>query len=279
MQAKRRLLERLVALDTPVEVYSDIDPLPYLRTQFGEDDSLSTGPVDFHAWATVLRSFEKRVGAQGPSAACVESLKARRASDGGEAGPAATPAFELLCRECCADAYLRARADQLVERVTGHSEFDAFSEEQIVATVEHHARSHYQHLWMTCTDEEKVVLYRCCVDGFVSPAARSVAEQLLRRGLLVQDPVPRPMNESLRRYVAHLDSPVINQYEEEMSRMTWSRVRVPLFLALALGIAFVFATQPVAAKEWIAALGPVLAAGLPALINLSAGLFQRGAGP
>ncbi|MFB6249460.1 MAG: hypothetical protein ABEL97_12915 [Salinibacter sp.] len=272
VQAKRRLLERLLALDMPVDVYSDIDPLPYLRTQFGEDDSLSTGPVDFHAWATVLRSFEKRVGAQGPSADCVESLTARRAS-GGEDGAAVTPAFELLCRECCADAHLRARAGQLVERVAGHPEFDAFSEEQIVAKVEHHARPHYQHLWMTCTDEEKVVLYRCCVDGFVSPAARPVAEQLLRRGLLVQDPVLRPMNESLRRYVAYLDSPVVDQYEEEMTRMTWSQVRTPLLLALAMGMGFVFATQPVAAKKWIAALAPVLAAGLPALINLGAGFF------
>ena len=279
VQAKRRLLERLVALDAPVDVYSDIDPLPYLRKQFGEDDSLSTGPVDFHAWATVLRSFEKRVGAQGPSADCVESLKARRSAAGdGAGGPADAESLEFLYRECCADAYLRSRAEQIVERVAGHPGFDAFGEAQIAVQVEHHARPHYQHLWMTCTDEEKVVLYRCCVDGFVSPAARPIVEPLLRRGLLVQDPVLRPMNESLRRYVVHLDSPVIEQYEEEMSRMTWSRVRGPLFLAFVLGMGFVFATQPVAVKEWMAALAPVLAAGLPALINVTAGLFQGGTG-
>jgi hypothetical protein len=219
------------------------------------------------------------VGAQGPSADCVESLKARRSAAGdGAGGPTDAASLEFLYRECCADAYLRSRAEQIVERVAGHPGFDAFSEAQIAVRVEHHARPHYQHLWMTCTDEEKVVLYRCCVDGVVSPAARPVVEPLLRRGLLVQDPVLRPMNESLRRYVVHLDSPVIEQYEEEMSRMTWSRVRGPLLLAFVLGMGFVFATQPVAVKEWMAALAPVLAAGLPALINVTAGLFQGGTG-
>jgi len=111
-------------------------------------------------------------------------------------------------------------------------------------------------------------------DGFVSPSARPVVERLLRRELLVQDPVLRPMNESLRRYVTTLDSPVIDQYEEEISSITWSRVRGPLLLGFVLVVGFVFATQPVAVKEWSAALAPVLAAGLPALINAAASLFR-----
>lgn len=277
-RAKRRLLEALAARNAPTDVYTDIDPLPYLRKQFGEDNSLVTGPVDLKAWATVLRSFQKRSGGQGSRADCAEALRARWAGAGDGADAPTSRALDVLSRECCADSYLRAHADQLVACVAGHPAFDAFSEEQMVAQIEHHARPHYQHLWMTCTDQEKVILYRCCVDGFVSPHARPVVEQLLRRGLLVQDPVLRPMNESLRRYVVHLDSPVIDQYEEEMSRTTWSRVRGPLFLAFALGLAFVFATQPVAAKEWIAALAPVLAAGLPALINATAGLLRGAPG-
>lgn len=87
------------------------------------------------------------------------------------------------------------------------------------------------------------------------------------------------MNKSFRRFVAALESPVIAQYEEKASSMAWNRVRVPLLIAFALVIGFVFLTQPGLVKEWIGVLAPALAAGLPALINMLSGLFGGGAGP
>jgi hypothetical protein len=89
------------------------------------------------------------------------------------------------------------------------------------------------------------------------------------------DPHLRPMAESFRRFVAKLDSPVIARYEKEASSRTWSRVRVPLLIAFAIVIGFVFVTQPNVAEQ-TAALIPALAAGLPALLNVVSGLFGGG---
>lgn len=68
--------------------------------------------------------------------------------------------------------------------MVGNRQLETLTEEQIVEKVKYHAQAQYQHVWMTCTDEEKVILYRLSTDGFVSPDSREIVEQLLRRGLV-----------------------------------------------------------------------------------------------
>jgi hypothetical protein len=271
-ERKRVLLNRLVKLDRDIEVYSDVDPLLYLREHFWEEASTGSVPVDLGGWATVLRAFRKQPGLAPPKEDCIQFLREHRRSLGLTVGPQVVERLDVLAEECGADPHL---SDQVGRMVAEDPQFETLSEDQIIEEVRYHARAHYQHLWMTCTDQEKVVLHRLSTDGFASPHGRDVVEQLLRRGLLVMDPVLRPMNDSFRRFVAKLDSPVIAQYEQEASSRTWNRVRVPLLIAFAIVIGFVFVTQPSLAEQ-TAALVPALAAGLPALINVFSGLFGGG---
>ena len=271
-EKKRRLLRRLVELDRDVEVYSDVDPLLYLRQHFREEAATGSVPIDLDGWATVLRDFRKRPGRALSKEDGLECLDEHRRVSGQTEDQEVGERLAFLAEECRGDPHLCRRVGPIVAQ---DPKFETLSEDEIVEEVRYHARAHYQHLWMTCTDEEKVVLHRLSTDGFVSPHGRDLVEPLLRRGLLVMEPHLRPMAESFRRFVAKLDSPVIARYEEEASSRTWSRVRVPLLIAFAIVIGFVFVTQPNVAEQ-TAALVPALAAGLPALINIVSGLFGGG---
>lgn len=274
---KWALLKDLVDLEKDVEIHSDVDPLPYLRECFFEDNrkegATASAPIDLDAWATLLRQFRKESAALKANAESEEALEKLRSALGLSDDQPVPNSIKALARECSVDPYLYHRIGKIGSTVLGDRQEPSLSEEQVVEQLKYHARAHYQHLWMTCTDEEKVVLYRLSTDGFVSPHARDIVEQLLRRGLLVMDPELRPMNESFRRFVAALDSPVIARYEEEASSTAWKRVRGPLLIAFALVIGFVFYTQPGRFQEWMNVLAPALAAGLPALINVLSGLF------
>ena len=268
-EKKRRLLHRLVEFDRDVEVYSDVDPLLYLRQHFRKEATSGSVPIDLNAWATVLRAFHKRPGRALSKEDCIEFLNEHRRASRQNESQEVRERLAFLAEECRGDPHLCRRVGPIVAR---DPNFETLSEDEIVEEVRYHARAHYQHLWMTCTDEEKVVLHRLSTDGFVSPRGRDLVEQLLRRRLLVMDPHLRPMANSFRRFVAKLDSPVIARYEEEASSRTWNRVRVPLLIAFAIVIGFVFVTQPNLAEQ-TAALVPALAAGLPALINIVSGFL------
>ena len=267
VERKRAVLEALLEMDKDVRVYSDVDPMPYLIDRFSEEDGSVPTTINLEAWATVLRPFRTEF--------FPPLVNEAEASDDESVEE---PPRAVVARECRVDPYLNDRVGDVTRAVLATRLGASPPEEQVVEQVKYHARSHYQHLWMTCTDEEKVILHRLSTDGFVSPHSRSVVKQLLRRRLVVMEPELRPMNESFRRFVAGLDSPVIARYEQKASSTAWSRVRVPLLLGFALVLGFVVLTQPDLIKEWMGTFAPALAAGIPALLNVASGVFGGSAG-
>ena len=174
------LLNRFAELGKDIEVYSDIDPLLYLRQYFREGAAAGSVLIDLGAWATVLRAFRKQPGLAPPKEECIQFLSEHRRALGLEEGPQLAERLDVLAEKCEADPYL---CDQVGRIVAGDPQFKTLSNDQIIEEVRYHARAHYQHLWMTCTDQERVVLHRLSTDGFASPHGRDVVEQLLRRGL------------------------------------------------------------------------------------------------
>ena len=257
---KLALLDPLLSLDKAVEVYSDVEPLSLLGPR-DRDDASATWPERLlDDWAVLLRNFRRYWDTPGPAAE-----KASLSSD-----PDRTDApLEHLTNECAPDAYLRT---EIAPFLADTLELETLSKEQIIEQVRYQAEAHYQHLWRTCTAEEKVVLYRISADGFASPRSQPLVRDLLRRGLLVMDPDLRPMNESFRQFVAALNSPVVAEYDRKSRHKSWSRVQTPLLIGLAAVLAFIFVTQPALARE-ASTLLPTLAAGLPALLKILSTVF------
>ena len=59
----------------------------------------------------------------------------------------------------------------------------------------------YRGLWMSCSEDEKVVLGHVARHGLANSSARSIVRQLLGRGILHADPALRPMNETFRHFI------------------------------------------------------------------------------
>ena len=125
----------------------------------------------------------------------------------------------------------------------------------------------YRGLWMSCSEDEKVVLGHVARHGLANSSARSIVRQLLGRGILHADPALRPMNETFRHFILTREcSKQVEALENEDGPSAWDRLRVPLGVAVVGAGLFLFATQ----KELynaIFGLVTAAAASMPALIQ------------
>ena len=125
----------------------------------------------------------------------------------------------------------------------------------------------YRGLWMSCSEDEKVVLGHVARHGLANSSARSIVRQLLGRGILHADPALRPMNETFRQFILTREcSKQVEALESEDGPSAWDRLRVPLGVAVVGVGLFLFATQ----KELynaIFGLVTAAAASVPALIQ------------
>ena len=125
----------------------------------------------------------------------------------------------------------------------------------------------YRGLWMSCSEDEKVVLGHVARHGLANSSARSIVRQLLGRGILHADPALRPMNETFRHFILTREcSKQVEALESEDGPSAWDRLRIPLGVAVVGAGLFLFATQ----KELynaIFGLVTAAAASVPALIH------------
>jgi hypothetical protein len=138
----------------------------------------------------------------------------------------------------------------------------------------------YRGLWMSCSEDEKVVLGHVARHGLANSSVRSIVRQLLGRGILHADPAFRPMNETFRHFILTREcSKQVEALENADGPSAWDRLRVPLGVAVVGAGLFLFATQ----KELynaIFGLVTAAAASVPALIQTVGKLVgQTGDGP
>ena len=86
----------------------------------------------------------------------------------------------------------------------------------------------YRGLWMSCSEDEKVVLGHVARHGLANAAVRSVVRQLLGRGLLQADPAFRPMNETFRHFILTREcSQQVAALESENGPSAWDSAARP----------------------------------------------------
>jgi hypothetical protein len=176
-----------------------------------------------------------------------------------------SPAVRFLLDERESHPDVRRVCDDLLQSdaVAGRplSRAQAFDE-----LVERTARC-YRGLWMSCSQDEKVVLGHVARHGLANSSARSIVRQLLGRGFLHVDPALRPMNETFRHFILTREcSKQVEALQNEDGPSAWDRLRIPLGVAVVGAGIFLFATQ----KELynaIFGLVTAAAASVPALIQ------------
>jgi hypothetical protein len=104
---------------------------------------------------------------------------------------------------------------------------------------------YYRSLWLSCSTDEKIVLTQLTKEGVANPKQEGAVRQLLRKGLLVRDPVLRIMNRSFALFVLHEHEPSeLASLERPEEGIGWKQVKWVLLAVLAVVAAFLWTTQP-----------------------------------
>lgn len=134
---------------------------------------------------------------------------------------------------------------------------------------------HYQKLWSSSTDAEHVVMHNMAQSRFVNIGSALAFAVLIRRGIVVLDPAPRLMNESFAMFVRQAEKlGTIRKWREALPVGTWTKARLPIFLAIGLAVAGLVTVTILSGEEPTSIL-PLLAAGVPALVAAMQRLLRQ----
>ncbi len=136
---------------------------------------------------------------------------------------------------------------------------------------------HYHYLWSVSSRAEQILIYRFAHGQLVNIAEAYALRSLVRRGIVVLDPVPRIMNRSFAQFVRHVEEPKrLKKWQENQPHGLWTRLRAPLTLVLPLLLAF-FVLLLVESSNSLLSTMPLLLAAGPAVLNMVGG-FKRNFG-
>ena len=151
------------------------------------------------------------------------------------------PAQGLIWKECSPMAALWPLGAQLAKEITAES---VFSKDTIASEILERADPYYRLIWRECSKEQKFVLSQLAEDGLLNPNNRRTIRQLVRRGLITNDPQFRIVNESLRRFLRSATTPRLKQeWLQESRRSGWGKMHGAFFTTMTLLGVFLLATQ------------------------------------
>lgn len=182
------------------------------------------------------------------------------------------------------DADRKQAAEQWLKEETAHSLVlrrlsvqleGSYDREQILDELRERAGTHYAALWMTCTMDEKLLLFHLARHGFVQSKNRHTLRRLIARGLVRRGPNLELLSETFRLYVLSAGgaedlAAIAGRIEREGP---WRALRVPIFIVITSFLLLLFATQ----KDLLTlttGFAAALTTGLPVLVNFF-GLFTQ----
>ena len=171
-----------------------------------------------------------------------------------------------------------SRLQEQALRLAADPGIAGFAPDEVVESMLDLAQAHYRRIWVSCSTEEKILLYRIAKEGFVNRRVEEILRPLQRRGLVFTDPNCRIMNESFRRFILTAERPeAMLEWEQRGGESAWARMRAPIMIGLILVAAFFFATQREAFDNSLGFFA-ALTAGAPALIKIL-GMTTRSTDP
>lgn len=151
-------------------------------------------------------------------------------------------------------------------------QLDRQTEAAIVDFLASQLIEHYHYLWSVSSRAEQILIYRFAHGQLVNIAEAYALRSLVRRGIVVLDPVPRIMNRSFAQFVRHVEEPKrLRIWQQSQPDGLWTRLKAPLTFVLPLLLAF-FAILMIEGANSIASTVPLLLAAGPAVLNIIGGL-------
>jgi hypothetical protein len=151
-------------------------------------------------------------------------------------------------------------------------QLDRQTEAAIVDFLASQLIEHYHYLWSVSSRAEQILIYRFAHGQLVNISEAYALRSLVRRGIVVLDPVPRIMNRSFAQFVRHVEEPKrLKIWQQSQPDGLWTRLRAPLTFVLPLLLAF-FAILLIEGANSIASTVPLLLAAGPAVLNIVGGL-------
>ena len=119
-----------------------------------------------------------------------------------------------------------------------------YSEDTVASEMLERADPYYRMIWRECSKEQRFVLSQLAEDGLLNPTNGRTIRQLVRRGLITNDPQFRIMNESFRRFLRSATTLQMKQeWVQESRRSGWGKVHGAFFTTMTLLGVFLLATQ------------------------------------
>lgn len=146
------------------------------------------------------------------------------------------------------------------------------SEAAIVDYLASQLIEHYHYLWSVSSRAEQILIYRFAHGQIVNIAEAYALRSLVRRGIVVLDPVPRIVNRSFAQFVRHVEEPKrLAIWQASQPDGLWTRLKAPLTFVLPLTVALLVLVLAEGAGNLASTIPFMLAAG-PALLNLLGGV-------
>jgi hypothetical protein len=151
------------------------------------------------------------------------------------------PAQSLIWRECRPMAALWPLGAQLAKEIRSEANI---SDDTVASEILERADPYYHLVWKECTDEQKFVLSQLAEDGLMNPMNGRAIRQLIRRGVIVQEPEFRIMNESFRRFLRSATTAEMKQRWLAASRRSgWGKMHGAFFTIMVVLGVFLLTTQ------------------------------------
>jgi hypothetical protein len=111
--------------------------------------------------------------------------------------------------------------------------------EEIIVKIQNMAQVYYAALWSNCSSEEKLILYDLAEDELVNSKNVYTIQNLLSKGLIIEENGLEVMNSSFRNYILTIIEPseALLMEKEISRRSTWPVINaLILIVLLALGV-------------------------------------------
>lgn len=267
---KLEFLEGLETIkDKRVIIRTAIDPM-FLLTSRSQDRRLREPDMQddlLARWAAVLQNYSKLRGVASKD-------EYQRLRD-----DFMKKELNKICpekvKQCLAnEGWPNRQLQNYAIKLAKQKELKKYSIEDIVDQFRDIADALYRRIWLSCSTDEKILLFRLAEQGFVNWRMENALRSLIRRRIVIMAPNFRLMNESFRQFVLQAEHPqIFQEWEQAAGISVWSIVKTPLILLAVALVAFFFITQRETFSQSLQILSAV-AAGIPIIFKVIGALTQ-----
>jgi hypothetical protein len=273
-QALLPLLERLVASGTTLVVSSALNPSYLLADGSHYGSRLpALEPAERARWKALFAEF-RTVSGHAESGYHAERL---RSALGESAGQLARSVLAVAEREIAAFPALAEPIAAILRTLARRSTTATEQTEELLGKLRVIGEPSYAVAWAQSSFEEQMQLLALAKGGFINPLQAHALTHLANRNLVEVRLSARIRSPGLASYILEtIDKDELGNWISEHERSLWSSISTPILLLLALGMAFLFMSNP----EAVTSLSTILTASLgaiPLIVSLISNLRNAAA--